>query len=278
MLLCNANWPKKPYCSNKIGFIRIRIFNKALDYLYIQPNPIGLIFRLVFDVDRQGASIDWADRNLPAPNWSACNPKNGHAHLGYELEVPVSGIKSIKFAKDIENSYIAALDADPGYSGILCQNPFHKNWRIMEWRKEPYSLNELSEYVRIKNSKPKEIGIGRNVTLFNTVRKWSYREIKQYWKRDFHEWQSRVISEALEVNQKFEIPLPFMEVKSTARSIARWSWKRITEEDFSKIQSARRAIKPKVKQEITKLREQGMSIREIALSLSISPISVNRYV
>ncbi|MDU0940166.1 MAG: replication initiation protein, partial [Clostridiales bacterium] len=38
-------------------------------------------FWLVFDVDREGAAIDWSDRNAPAPNITVKNPVNGHAHL-----------------------------------------------------------------------------------------------------------------------------------------------------------------------------------------------------
>ncbi|MGK3295920.1 replication initiation protein, partial [Escherichia coli] len=43
------------------------------DARYIQQNQPHAQFWLVFDVDREGAAIDWSDRNAPAPNITVKN-------------------------------------------------------------------------------------------------------------------------------------------------------------------------------------------------------------
>ncbi|MGK3295850.1 replication initiation protein, partial [Escherichia coli] len=38
------------------------------------------------------------------------------------------------------------LCADVNYSGLICKNPFHLEWLVMEWREEAYTLDELADY------------------------------------------------------------------------------------------------------------------------------------
>ncbi len=83
------------------------------------------MFWLGFDVDRTGAAIDWSDRNAPAPTLTITNPENGHAHLLYALETPVrtapDGNEPLRYAAAVENALRKKLEADTGYSGLICK-------------------------------------------------------------------------------------------------------------------------------------------------------------
>ena len=56
---------------------------------YIQKNGQRLKIYLPFDIDRQNGGTAWMDANLPAPNFDIIDPRNGHAHLVYELVKPI---------------------------------------------------------------------------------------------------------------------------------------------------------------------------------------------
>ncbi|KSB85750.1 hypothetical protein LFZ31_26355 [Salmonella enterica subsp. enterica serovar Newport str. S09097] len=63
------NLPHRPYHTDDLAFgLRISGKGRALLARYIQQNQPHAQFWLVFDVDREGAAIDWSDRNAPAPN------------------------------------------------------------------------------------------------------------------------------------------------------------------------------------------------------------------
>ena len=51
---------------------------KALKRAHIAPNSRGLVWAMAFDIDRPEGGAAWIDADLPAPNWTAQNPKNGH--------------------------------------------------------------------------------------------------------------------------------------------------------------------------------------------------------
>lgn len=77
----DENLPHRPYHTDDLAFgLRISGKGRALLARYIQQNQPHAQFWLVFDVDREGAAIDWSDRNAPAPNITVKNPVNGHAH------------------------------------------------------------------------------------------------------------------------------------------------------------------------------------------------------
>ncbi|MCP6133560.1 replication initiation protein, partial [Klebsiella pneumoniae] len=106
------------------------------------------MFWLGFDVDRTGAAIDWNDRNAPAPTLTITNPDNGHAHLLYALRTsirtaPDGKMKPLRYAAAVENALRKKLEADAGYSGLICKNPNHSHWRIAVWQPELYTLDWL---------------------------------------------------------------------------------------------------------------------------------------
>ncbi|MCI3067979.1 replication initiation protein, partial [Escherichia coli] len=71
------------------------------------------------------------------------------------------------------------------YSGLICKNPFHLEWLVMEWREEAYTLDELADYLDLSASErrsfDKHYGRGRNCHLFEMTRKWAYGAIRQGW-------------------------------------------------------------------------------------------------
>lgn len=94
-LFNSSRLPRKPFCTEAYdsGFRpQIRSVDTALRAKYIQANAPTIAWRLVFDLDYAGAAFGYESANLPAFSWSATNPKNGHAHVCYELEIPVNFI------------------------------------------------------------------------------------------------------------------------------------------------------------------------------------------
>jgi hypothetical protein len=73
------------------------------------------------------------------------------------------------------------------------------------------------------------VGVGRNVTLFETARRWAYRQVLAYRLGGTQETFSKAVLEHCEeLNNGFETPLNFSEVKATAKSISKWTWKKYT--------------------------------------------------
>lgn len=195
------------------------------------------------------------DAGLAAPNWAATNPANGHAHLCYEIDIPIAvdpfvDRAPVRFAAAIECAYRESMRADPGYSGHLCKNPTHSHWITSVFRQDGYSLQELSEYIpdlnrfNDKRRKLPEYGLGRNVTLFNRLRLWAYKAINEHRGGDFDTWHSFVQEKARAYND-FASPMDWNEIKHTAKSVATWVWKRAPASAlrFSRVQATRGAAR-----------------------------------
>jgi hypothetical protein len=306
--------PRKPYCSDDKGFQRIAKREQALQRRYIQPNPPALLYRFVFDIDRPGASVCWDYLDAPPPNWAATNVENGHAHLGYEIEIPVvtsdAGRQApIRLAAAIEAGLSELLNADVLFAGTLCKNPLHPAWGLDVWRDEPFELAEIAAYIPslkdqgkrrkgqrraavLKNS----VGLGRNCQLFENARIWAYSAIRDYWQPDGQVmWREAVRGELERLNEGFTHPLPAQEIKHIAASISKWTWKTITPAGWrgfveathgseaqakrGKASGAKRAEKAADRaQEAIRLRDQGMTQRDIAKEMGVSVGTVNRYI
>ncbi|MCP5693721.1 replication initiation protein [Klebsiella pneumoniae] len=214
------------------------------------------MFWLGFDVDRVGAAIDWSDRNAPAPTLTITNPENGHAHLLYALQTsirtaPDGKMKPLRYAAAVENALRKKLDADVGYSGLICKNPNHGYWKIAVWQPELYTLDWLADSLDLNAANDKEIvadyGLGRNCTLFDKTRKWAYRAIRQGWP-EYDQWLKACYERASADNLQFSFPLEDKEVIGIARSIAKWTYVKLIKLSFdnyverthlSELQSAR---------------------------------------
>ena len=262
--LFNERLPNKPYFSDDLHFgVRIAGKERAILAKYIQFNQPHAMFWLGFDVDRLGAAIDWSDRNAPAPTLTITNPENGHAHLLYALKTsirtaPDGKMKPLKYAAAVENALRKKLDADVGYSGLICKNPNHGYWKIAVWQPELYTLDWLADSLDLNAANDKEIvadyGLGRNCTLFDKTRKWAYRAIRQGWP-EYEQWLQACYERGRAYNLQFPTPLDDGEVMGIAKSIAKWTVHHFSKESFddyvkrthsSEIQSVRGRVGGKI--------------------------------
>lgn len=298
--------PHKPYCLAEMpGYSMIRPKKTAIKLPYIQYNPPCLVSFLVFDIDRPDAFFAWSDANLPRPNWISKNPKNCHAHVGYILAVPVcttenASQKAIRYLAGIQAAYTTALGADRGFSSLITKNPLSVEWENHIFDATPYELNYLADFVdlgKVKTAKLNEVfGLGRNCTLFDIVRKWSYKAIREHSDDCYDEWHTEVLRMALNANSAFTVPLSYSEVKATAKSISRWVWRQHADvhakflerqskkgcnggkkSDSSHGGKARSAQYSDLRDEALKLHVQGVNNSQIAEQLKVSRRTVIRW-
>ncbi len=221
----------------------------------ISPNPQKLKRWMVFDMDKDQSWNAAEESRLPQPTFTAVNRRNGHCHMGYLLSEPVSFSSNshrhpIDFYDSIRRGYTYRLGADIGYTGFLCKNPIHERWDVIWGRTDGFELHELDDYLSRSDKRKLHFtryvsDLGRNCTTFDTIRFAAYREVKKFKRdgkteEDFREW---LISVAEEVNCGFTSQMRYSEVKSIAKSVAKWTWNRFTggktDAEFSKIQSNR---------------------------------------
>lgn len=251
--LFKENLPFKPYATNELSQ-GLSICNKqsALQKRYLQHNPPAKIHWLVFDCDQPGA-LETAHQqgHCPAPNFEVVNPANGHAHLFYGLAVPVTRTsaaraKPLRYLAAVEFALREVVGGDLAYGGLVSKNPLHPSWRTVEHQKTLWELGELSEYLNLPVTLPKralQVGLGRNCSLFETARRWAYKSVLGYRLAGSQESFSLAVFEACQKLNTFPEPLPLSEIKATAKSIAKWTWKhytgRLTDAEFSQIQATR---------------------------------------
>ncbi|WP_321906997.1 replication initiation protein [Burkholderia cenocepacia] len=246
LALFEDRMPAKPYASDDLAYgLHITHRAGALKRRYIQPNPPTARAFLILDVDRPDAAFAWDDAGLPHPTWAASNPENGHAHIGYALHTPVcttdaARLKPLRYLARIEAGYRHATRADRAYTGLITKNPFHPSWRVLWGRGEPFELDELRDYLpddlpALVKREAEVVGCGRNVTLFEKLRKWAYR-VRRSFTGNAEQWTAacRDKAEALNV---FPEPLGTSEVKAIGRSVAKWTWLNLDAAGFSEWQA-----------------------------------------
>ncbi|WP_180006226.1 replication initiation protein [Acinetobacter sp. YH12237] len=284
--------PNKPYCMDeKPGFMLIRSKAIAVKKPYIQINAPTTTIYFVFDDDKVDSALSWFDSNLPAPYWTTQNPENGRCHHCYKLEIPLhtsefSSIKAIKYAQAVYYAYALKMGADMSYSQLITKNPLHPQHRTTYWTDRAYSLDYLADFVDLPKRIPKKlemVGLGRNVTMFEKGRHWAYKAIRDYMHHNStYEWERAVRAHLEAINSSFEVPLPYSEVKATAKSIAKWVWQRFSYGAFSEVQAKRGAKGGKAKgnayaekRELAiKLKCDGLSYTQISDQLQVSRRSV----
>ena len=200
---------------------------------YIQHNPPCMTHFICLDIDHEHGAMRWAEEYLPPPRWTSQNSENGHAHIVYELKTPVctsehGSRKALDYLAKIQAGLVRATRADVGYTNFITKNPMHEHWRTEVWTKEAYELNYLAEFVDLRplTATEKEYGLGRNCTLFDTVRHWAYSAIRGHRGKTWEQWYQSVLKHAQNANMMFLEPLPYSEIRATAKSIAKYCWKR----------------------------------------------------
>lgn len=301
-LLTQDRLPRRPYCSQDLADgLRIRPLRSALHLPYIQANPPRLRFWMIHDVDRSGAALAWEHARLPAPAWAAVSRDSGRAHLAWGLSAPVltgdaARDAPLRYLAAIESAFRARLGADPGYSGLITKNPAHPLWRTLVGPQILWKLGELAEWVDLPKHLPKrapeQVGLGRNCTLFDRLRAWSYVAVREHRSaRNFVLWQARAYDRALEFNGDFRQPLDAREAWHVANSVARWTWRKDADARarFVARQAARGRlgglVSGRARREASEggrasarlLAAAGRSTREIAAELGINQSTAARW-
>ncbi|MER0132161.1 MULTISPECIES: replication initiation protein [Acinetobacter] len=303
--------PYKPFCSfGKGGKTLIRSKKNAIQYPLIQVNHVHTVQYLIFDIDAPDAYLHFFDENLPVPTWIAKNKKNGHCHVCYELKIPVcktthARLKPLRYLASIEYTYAKKLSADLRYTGLLTKNPVDRDWQVFLLNPTPFELDELADYVDLETKpKPteeekKEVsGLGRNCMLFDTVRFWAYKAIREHLDSGLDIWYQEVLERSKIANGSFLEPLPYSEVKATAKSIAKWVWRNHHSAEFQAMFSEKQARKGRkgglasdsshggkarsakysdIRQEALKQYIQGVKKAEIVRRLKISKMTLDRW-
>jgi len=303
--------PAKPYCTDDLSAgLQIRPLQTAIGKAYIQHNGPGMVWTMAFDVDRpivdpKTWSPVWEDADLQPPNVAIQTPSTGRGHLLYYLAAGVcttsaARLKPMEYLAAIERAYTIALGADRGYAKLVTKNPFSDRWRVWEIHGNPYTLDELAAWVDLTpHSSPLDAsqayGTGRNVTLFDETRHWAYKAIRDYWAPGgLDRWQKAVLGRLEALNAQFPAPLPFSEVRAIAKSISRWTWRKITPQGMQQIierthkteqqrergkrsGEVRRASREQERATARLLAAQGQSVREIGAKLGVPKSTVFRW-
>jgi len=292
--------PYKPYYATNKGFLRIAGKSIAMRADYIQFNPHYCVYWLVIDVDANAWEL-LNDHHIPAPNFACLNQGNGdilgRGHFYYLLETPVkknngASLKALRYLAAIERALTTRLNGDPNYVGLIGKNPLCARWYTHQFKMLPYTLGELADWFNPDElaEKPhieKATGLGRNCDLFDTLRKWSYKAIRQLNEAGYDRWYLAVLERAKALNN-YTPALAANEVKSTAKSIARWTFDHIGKghsEAFIAKQKQRGALGGKAKGEANEdkrnqaieLKNSGLSYSEIAAQLTVNRRTIIRW-
>jgi hypothetical protein len=244
--------PIKPFCSNDLSTgLRIRKKEKALEMLYLQANQPAMQTCLLFDLDEDNCFYKFEEVSLPVPHFITKSPKSGRCHYGYILKSGIcktqqARLKPLKYGAAVENGIAHKLGSDPNYVGLVTKNPLNSHWSPWWSNADLYDLDYLADFVDLNQQKntdrAENYGLGRNVNLFDDLRTWAYRRVLSFKSSSsFDSWMKEVERQAINLNAvcNQQNPLPFSEIKATARSIGRWTWKNFDSHKFSEIQSAR---------------------------------------
>jgi len=244
--------PARPYCADDVSHgLMIRARDKALLHLHVQFNGPNDLTWLIFDIDRADARFAADDAYLPQPTIIIVNRRNGHAHLAYLLGRPVlkfaeSRRAPLRFAAAVERGFVRRLGADPYYRGLIAKNPMHPDWDVEWLAPEPYDLVTLDDWLFERDTRPDpqpkgQFGLGRNCELFDDLRSIAYREVLTFKQQgeSCAAFAKRLEYRASAINRQFAVPLSVSELRSIARSVAKWTWREFSPERFSEVQSRR---------------------------------------
>lgn len=246
--------PSRPYCADDFAFGSYRQPREvALGFRLIQYNEPAAKRWMLFDLDYRDAAEAYEAANVAVPNIIMENPANGHAHLAYELAEPVTYYDKshdlpMAYLRDTERAMVRRLGADKAYGGMLAKNAAHQAWRVYRLREASYSIGDIARWLEPHEMKgwapcERESGLGRNVSLFDELRKFAYGEVRRF-KSDgltVSQFRDRLLKVACGMNLTldFNSPLHTSEVAGIVKSVARWTWKRFSQERFSEIQRKR---------------------------------------
>ena len=247
----DENWlPKAPLAGNsKFGPYHRTTRHKALRMSYIEANPTCMQSLIITDHDRGSADEIPGLLGLPQPSWTALNPHTRGGHIFYVLGTPVcltnaAHRRPVNLLARIETGLTKALGGDPGFAGRITKNPCHTD-HLPLWGEVTavYGLKDLAHALAAQGLLPayddhkatRISGVGRNVDLFNYLRKWAYPRRGSYGTGADNrtEWEAVCLDRAMLRNEDHigneyaRGPLTQAEVTHLARSVSRWTWRNI---------------------------------------------------
>lgn len=234
-----------PRCSDNKTATRVRPRKHAIRYPYMQVNRLDRVSWLIFDLDHANTLI-WDDTGLPPPNLIVRNRHSGSCHLYYAI-IPVctsdsARDKPIRYMKAIYKAFVDRLKADPEYhGGPVAKTPGHPWWHTRELHSNVYELADLAECVDLEPIPPwgkgpnlDAVSHSRHCMLFENLRFFAYSIVKNERELgSYDQFMQRLTAHAHNCNQfggrgGFRDDLPLSSIRSTVRSIARWTWHRYT--------------------------------------------------
>ena len=110
---------------------------------------------------------------------------------------------------------------------------------------KPYTLDDLGCELDYTDKAPepiieREIGAGRNVIVFDSLRRLAYQEVRAFKSTgNVDGFFRRVFDLAMGLNIQFYEPMCGGEVRAIAKSVSKWTWRLFSAEGFSAIQRPR---------------------------------------
>lgn len=246
--------PRRPLAGQRSGAERQLVLKRgsrerALQLPYIETNPTALRSLIVVDRDESDTDQIASLLGLPEPSWVAMNRFTGTGHVVFALAAPVcltdAGRRApVNLLARIEQGMTDVLGGDIAYAGRITKNPHHSE-HLALWgdASASYSLRELAKALGDVGALPdrsrtgralQDSAVGRNVALFELTRHWAYRARLRY--DDSREWDEVVEAFSWEKNVT-EVADHFSkgamsqgEVHHLAKSVSRWTWRKITPE------------------------------------------------
>lgn len=253
--------PRRPLAGRKKhgGYYRTSR-ERALTMPYIEANPTALTSLVITDHDGGRADEIAGLCGLPVPSYVALNRHTRDGHIVYALRTPVvltdaARRRPVHLLARIEAGLNTVLAGDVAYGGRITKNPQHDE-HLTLWGPTyaAYSLEDLWKPLEALGALPKYSGVterrkalansgtGRNVDLFDLLRKWAYRRVRDH--ETLSEWASICHDHAWDRNIDIIGPAytkgPMLdgEVRQIARSVSRWTWRHIPH-TFQEIQTRR---------------------------------------
>ena len=241
--------PVRPFAADDPHHgVRILTRPHALRRRHLQFNAPFSLRWILHDIDDSQAYFVHRDACLPPPNVIAINPGNGHAHSAYLLAVPVAKHCAarpgpLRLFAAVERGIARRIGADRRFTALIAKNPLHADWRV-EWRRDqPYTLEELADWLFPCDMAP-DVGVkivfgaGRNCMLFDELRMAAYREVRAFKRASSIEtFRDRLHKIALAINHAFSLPLGPSELRAIVKSVTCWTWSHFSDAAFSQRQS-----------------------------------------
>lgn len=261
--------PNAPLASNsKTGPYRRTTRAKALKKAYIEANPTVLQSLIITDHDGGMADELPGLLGLPAPSWTALNPNTRGGHIVYALGAPVcltnaAHRRPVNLLARVEAGLTTVLGGDPAFAGRITKNPTCVAVHLPLWgpNEAVYGLKELAAALSGIDALPRYddhkalrvTGVGRNVDLFNYLRKWAYPRRGSYgatpqgrkdWEDVVHDRATLRNADHIG-NEYARGPLSANEVKHLANSVSRWTWRNIAPVDVDEWLRQRQSVRGK---------------------------------